>query len=260
MDTGQKGRMPVNERTVTPALLLDKVVKTYGPVRAVDGVSLAAQAGEFIALLGPNGAGKSTLFQLLSGLFLPDSGRIEVMGHDMSRDPVPALAGLGIVFQQPTLDLELTITANLLFHAGLHGMPRALAMARIDDELARLGLKDRAHAKAATLSGGNRRRVELARALLHKPQVLLMDEPTVGLDPASRSDLLKLLLSMRTERRVAILWATHLCDEVPDADRVIVLHRGKVLADTTPTQLVTSSGAATIEGAFLAMTGDKDQA
>jgi len=253
---GAKGRMPVNERTVTPALLLDKVVKTYGPVRAVDGVSLAAKAGEFIALLGPNGAGKSTLFQLLSGLFLPDSGRIEVMGHDMSRDPVPALAGLGIVFQQPTLDLELTVTANLLFHAGLHGMPRALAMARIDDELARLGLKDRAHAKTATLSGGNRRRIELARALLHKPQVLLMDEPTVRLDPASRSDLLKLLLTMRTERRVAILWATHLCDEVPDADRVIVLHRGKVLADTTPTQLVTSAGAATIEDAFLAMTGD----
>src|SRR5262244_86571 len=251
-----KGRMQVDERAVTPALLLDKVVKTYGPVRAVDGVSLVAQAGEFIALLGPNGTGKSTLFQLLSGLFLPDSGRIEVMGHDMSRDAVPALAELGIVFQQPTLDLELSVTANLLFHAGLHGMPRSVAKARIDEELIRLGLKDRAHDKTATLSGGNRRRVELARALLHKPRVLLMDEPTVGLDPASRADLLKLLLTMRTERRVAILWATHLCDEVPDADRVIVLHRGKVLADTTPTQLVTSAGAATIEDAFLAMTGD----
>src|SRR6266540_6145182 len=116
-------------------------------------VSLKAYPGEFIALLGPNGAGKSTLFQLLSGLFLPDSGRIEVMGHDMSRDPVPALAGLGIVFQQPTLDLELSVTANLLFHAGLHGMPRADAKARIGDELARLGLKDRADAKTATLSG-----------------------------------------------------------------------------------------------------------
>jgi len=238
-----------------PALLLHNVVKTYGPVRAVDGVSLTARAGEFIALLGPNGAGKSTLFQLLSGLFLPDSGRIEVMGHDMSRDPVPALAGLGIVFQQPTLDLELTVTANLLFHAGLHGMPRADAKARIADELERLHLADRAHAKAATLSGGNRRRLELARALLHRPRVLLMDEPTVGLDPASRGDLLRLLLTMRAERGVAILWATHLCDEVPDADRVIVLHRGKVLADTTPKELVASAGAASIEEAFLAMTG-----
>jgi ABC-2 type transport system ATP-binding protein len=238
-----------------PALRIDGVVKNYGALRALDGVSLTAQAGEFIALLGPNGAGKSTLFQLLSGLFLPDQGRIEVMGHDMARDPVPALAQLGIVFQQPTLDLELTVTANLMFHAGLHGMARAAAQARIDNELGRLGLKDRAHDKAGQLSGGNRRRVELARALMHEPRMLLMDEPTVGLDPASRIDLLKLLLSMRAERRVAVLWATHLCDEVADADRVIVLHRGKVLADTTPSQLVAAAEVATIEDAFLTMTG-----
>ena len=242
----------------TPALLLDRVVKSYGPVRAVDGVSFVAQPGEFIALLGPNGAGKTTLFQLLSGLFTADSGRIEVMGHDMARDPVPALARLGIVFQQPTLDLELSVTANLLFHAGLHGIPRAVAQAHIEKELARLGLAERAHDKTSQLSGGNRRRVELARALLHGPHLLLMDEATVGLDPQSRSDLLKLMLNMRAERAVAVLWATHLCDEVPDADRVIVLHRGKVLADTTPAKLIAASGSATIEEAFLAMTGRRD--
>ncbi len=245
----------MQERSDAPALLVDNVVKTYGAVRALDGVSLAARPGEFIALLGPNGAGKTTLFQLLSGLFAADSGRIEVMGHDIPRDPVPALARLGIVFQQPTLDLELSVTANLLFHAGLHGIPRAVAQPRIDRELSRLGLAERAHDKAAQLSGGNRRRIELARALLHEPRLLLMDEATVGLDPQSRGDLIKLILAMRTERAVAVLWATHLCDEVPDADRVVVLHRGKVLADTTPAKLVAAAGAATIEQAFLAMTG-----
>jgi len=245
----------MSERTDTPALLLRDVVKTYGPIRAVDGVSLEARPGELVALLGPNGAGKSTLFQLLSGLFAADSGRIEVMGHDMARDPVPALARLGIVFQQPTLDLELTVTANLMFHAGLHGIPHKEAEARIAHELARLGLAERANDKTAQLSGGNRRRVELARALLHEPRLLLMDEATVGLDPQSRSDLLALMLTMRRERGVAVLWATHLCDEVVDADRVVVLHKGKVLADTTPTALVASAGAASIEQAFLAMTG-----
>jgi ABC-2 type transport system ATP-binding protein len=242
-------------RAAAPALLLDNVVKTYGPVRAVDGVSLKAEAGEFIALLGPNGAGKTTLVKLLSGLFVADSGRIEVMGHDMSHDPVPALARLGIVFQQPTLDLELSVTANLFFHAGLHGIPRQVARARIERELARLGLIDRARDKTSQLSGGNRRRVELARALLHEPRLLLMDEATVGLDPQSRSDLIRLILAMRAERKVAVLWATHLCDEVPEADRVVVLHRGKVLADTTPAELVAKTGAATIEEAFLSMTG-----
>jgi ABC-2 type transport system ATP-binding protein len=237
-----------------PALLLEDVVKSYGAVRALDGISLRASGGEFVALLGPNGAGKTTLFQLLSGLFVPDGGRIAVMGHDMRRDPVPALAQLGIVFQQPTLDLELTVMGNLLFHAGLHGIPRAVAKARIEKELARLGLAGEAHRKVAQLSGGNRRRVELARALLHAPRLLLMDEPTVGLDPASRGDLLKLILALRAERSVAVLWATHLCDEVADADRVVVLHRGKVLADTTPAGLIASAGTATIEQAFLKLT------
>jgi len=238
-----------------PALRLREVVRTYGPVRAVDGVSLDVAASEFVALLGPNGAGKSTLFQLLSGLFTADSGHIEVMGHDMSRDPVPALAGLGIVFQQPTLDLELTVAHNLMFHAGLHGIARNQAKERVARELERLGLADAATKKTATLSGGNRRRVELARALLHDPKVLLMDEATVGLDPASRVDLRKLLLDLRQERGVAVLWSTHLCEEVADADRVVVLHKGKKLMDCPPAELLATTGQPTIEAAFLSLTG-----
>jgi ABC-2 type transport system ATP-binding protein len=244
----------------TPALRLEKVVHSYGAIKAINDVSLVAYPGEFVALLGPNGAGKSTLFQLLSGLFTPDSGRIEVMGQDMQRDPVPALAGLGIVFQQSTLDGELTVMANLLFHTGLHGMPKGLARERIARELARLGLSDSADKKVSTLSGGNKRRVELARALLHEPRLLLMDEPTVGLDPASRGDLLKLILAMCKERNVAVLWATHLCEEVVDADRVVVLHKGKVLRDTVPAALLADTGKATIEEAFLSLTGPQPAA
>lgn len=247
--------MSGSEAGSAPVLLVEKVEKKYGQIRALNGVSFAGRPGEFIALLGPNGAGKSTLFQLLSGLFTPDAGMIRVMGHNMLRDPVPALASLGIVFQQSTLDPELTVMANLLFHTGLHGMSRPLAKERINRELTRLGLADRANSKCGQLSGGNKRRVELARALLHEPSVLLMDEPTVGLDPASRSDLVKLMHTLKRERSVAVLWATHLCEEVEDADRIVVLHKGKVLKDTTPAALMADTGMPNIEEAFLSLTG-----
>lgn len=241
-------------------LSIDSVVRTYGPVKAVDGVSLEIKAGELVALLGPNGAGKSTLFQLLSGLFTPDAGRITIMGHDMARAPIPALAGLGIVFQQPTLDLELTVAGNLRFHAGLHGFSRGEADQRIGQVLARVGLTDAANTKVQNLSGGNRRRVELARALLHEPRLLLMDEATVGLDPASRTELLASIRELRTARSVAVLWATHLCEEVNGADRVVVMNRGRILKDTTPHELIASTGSKTVEEAFLKLTAPAERA
>lgn len=239
------------------ALRISDVSKSYGPVKALDTISFDVARGEFVALLGPNGAGKSTLFQMLSGLFVADSGRIVVDGHDMARDPVPALAGLGIVFQQPTLDLELTVAGNLHFHAGLHGLSRAEAGKRIARELANVGLSGSEHVKAATLSGGNRRKVELARALMHDVRILLMDEPTVGLDPASRADILRLVHALCNERKIAVLWATHLCEEVGGASRIVVLHNGHLLNDSTPDTFLARSGKPNIEAAFLDLTVKK---
>jgi ABC-2 type transport system ATP-binding protein len=230
---------------------------SYGPRKALNGATIALAEGEFAALLGPNGAGKTTLFQLLTGLFVADSGFIEVDGTDISRNAVPALSGIGVVFQQPTLDLDLSVAENLRFHASLHGIGGAEARRRVTYELERLNLADRADEKSRALSGGQRRRIELARALLHRPKVLLMDEPTVGLDPASRRDLLAYVLELRHERKMAILWATHLVDEAEQADRVVVLHRGSVLTSGSPQALVEETGKADLHDAFVALTGDE---
>lgn len=238
-----------------PALEVRGAVKAYGPRKALDGVDISVEAGEFAALLGPNGAGKTTLFQLLTGLFVADGGAIRIAGHDIRRNAVPALAGLGVVFQQPTLDLDMTVAGNLGFHASLHGIPGGEARRRIARGLERLKLADRAGDRARALSGGQRRRVELARALVHEPKLLLMDEPTVGLDPASRRALLDHVLELRDSRAMAILWATHLVDEAEKADRVIVLHKGGVVAEGAPAALVERSGEADLHDAFVAMTG-----
>ena len=240
-----------------PGAVLDarKVVKAYGPRKALDGIDLRVDAGEFVALLGPNGAGKTTLFQLLTGLFVPDGGAIAVDGCDIRRDAVPALAGLGVVFQQPTLDLDMTVAGNLRFHASLHGLSGAEARARTAENLSRLRLSERAGDRSRSLSGGQRRRVELARALVHRPKLLLMDEPTVGLDPASRRDLLDHVLELRDRRSMAILWATHLVDEAEAADRVVVLHRGRVVAEGAPPALLERTGKPSLHDAFVALTG-----
>src|SRR4051812_4460659 len=229
--------------------------KRYGRAGGLDGVSLQVAPGEMVALLGPNGAGKTTLFQLLTGLFVADSGSVEVLGADMRRDPVRALSQLGVVFQQPALDLNLSVRASLRFHADLHGIPGAVSRPRIDALLARFGLAEAAGKPARELSGGNRRKVELLRALLHEPRVLLMDEATVGLDPASRAQLLDEVLQARSERGLGVLWATHLVDEAERAQRVVVLHKGKVLWDGEARGLCEQQGVPTLQGAFLKLTG-----
>jgi len=236
------------------ALCCEAVRKSYGSQTALDGVSLDVRRGEFVALLGPNGAGKTTLFQILSGLFVADAGQVTVMGADMRRQPVRALARLGIVFQQPAIDLDLSVLANLRFHAGLHGLPRSIAAPRIARLLEDFGLAARSAAPVRELSGGNRRKVELARALLHEPAVLLMDEPTVGLDPASRAQIVTDARRLAAQGQAGVLWATHLVQEAEQADRLIVLHRGAVRFDGPPAALCTAAGSDSLERAFLALT------
>lgn len=194
-------------------------------------LDLTVEPGEFVAVLGPNGAGKSTLLQLLTGLFTPDQGTISVLGHDMRSHPARALAGLGVVFQQSSLDLDLSVMANLLFHTDLHGIPRAVARERIAEHLTAIDLQGQTQATVRSLSGGTRRKVELVRALLHRPRVLLMDEATVGLDPASREQLLETVRSLCREQGLAALWATHLIEEVKTADRLLLLQQGTVRFD-----------------------------
>jgi ABC-2 type transport system ATP-binding protein len=213
-------------------------------------VSLTVRLGEFVALLGPNGAGKSTLIQILSGLFVADEGDLSLLGFDIRQDAPKALAGLGVVFQQASLDLDLSVRANLLFHTDLHGLPRTVAHERIAAGLAQHGLEGQGDAAVRALSGGNRRKVELIRALLHKPKFLLMDEATVGLDPASRHDLMRSVEALARSGEVAVLWTTHLVDEVVNADRVLVLNQGQIAFDGVPADLITQSGEATLEQAF----------
>ena len=235
-------------------LEVDQVGKSYATRKALDQVSLSVAAGEFVALLGPNGAGKTTLFQLASGLFVADTGRILIEGWDMRKDAVAALAGVGVVFQQPTLDLDLSVRANLRFHARLHGISRGRAASRIREELERLDLLDRGDEVCRALSGGIRRRVELARALLHEPRLLLMDEATVGLDPASRRGLVDYVHGLCATRELGVLWATHLVDEAERASRVVVLHRGRLLCQGPPQALLEQTGEASLADAFLKLT------
>lgn len=233
------------------------LLKRYGARLALDRVSLTLHAGEWVALLGPNGAGKSTLFSLLTGLFAADEGEIVIGGHDLKQSPARALRDIGVVFQQQALDLDLSVQLNLRFHAALHGLLGTLAKARIDAALAAHGLGADRHRAVRELSGGNRRKVELARAMLHAPRVLLMDEPTAGLDPRSRHELLQAVEADVRERGSAVLWATHLVEEAALAQRVLVLHQGRLLADGPPAAVAAELGGGTLEQAFLRATAPR---
>ena len=239
----------------TPALAVAGVSHSFGRVRALDAVSFEVLPGSFTVLLGQNGAGKTTLFSLITRLYNTRHGGIRVYGYDIQRQPSEALARIGAVFQQRSLDLDLTIAQNLRYHAALHGLSRREAASRLKTELDRQGLLDRIDVKARQLSGGQMRRVELAQALLHRPRLLLLDEPTVGLDIGSRQGLVDHVRHLCRTESIGVLWATHLIDEVGAEDQVIVLHKGRVLADGDTAAVTRDAGAASIRDAFGKLTG-----
>ena len=238
-----------------PALLVEGLSHSYGARKALDEVGFAVPQSRFAALLGLNGAGKTTLFSLVTRLFNVRRGRIAVLGHDVERTPGEALRRLGVVFQARTLDLDLSVTENLLYHAALHGISAKAARARAQEVLADVELSERARDKARALSGGQMRRVEIARALLHRPQLLVLDEPTVGLDVASKAAILSQVRRLVRDRGVAVLWATHLLDEIEGEDEVVVLHRGRVVARGQADAIVAEHSAADLRSAFVALTG-----
>ena len=240
---------------IIPAIAVNGVSHAYGTRKALADVSLIVPASRFTALLGLNGAGKTTLFSLITRLYDTQQGSIDVLGHRVSRDPGEALRLLGVVFQARTLDLDITVMDNLLYHAALHGIGSRQARQRAQAVLADIDLADRAREQVRKLSGGQMRRVEIARALLHQPRVLVLDEPTVGLDVASKSAIVRQVRGLVRDRGVAVLWATHLLDEVMPSDAVVVLHRGRVLAAGDFADVVTSAGATDMRSAFITLTG-----
>ncbi|HWF97708.1 MAG TPA: ABC transporter ATP-binding protein [Steroidobacteraceae bacterium] len=244
-------------RPEAPPLVVEGLSHAFGPRQALCEVSFELDRGDRTVLLGLNGAGKTTLFSLITRLYNHRGGSIRIFGWEIKQNPSEALARLGVVFQLPTLDPDLSVAQNLFYHAALHGLPRREAAARITREIERVGLTERMHEKARTLSGGQRRRVEIARALIHRPKMLLLDEATVGLDIASRQFLLDHVRMLCREEGLAVLWATHLIDEVDSEARVIVLHKGRILAKGPVPEVIRQADAASIREAFDRLTGER---
>jgi ABC-2 type transport system ATP-binding protein len=221
-----------------PAVIsVQELRHTYGERRALDGVSFDVFPAEIFGLLGPNGSGKTTMFRILSTLMLPGSGHAVIMGFDAAKQPDELRKQIGVVFQAPSIDVKLTATENLRHVGHLYGLKGQQLTARITETLSRVGLLDRANEAAETFSGGMQRRLELAKGLLHRPSVLLLDEPTTGLDPGARRDLWQYLAQLRDEQRVTVIVTTHLMEEAERCDRLAILSEGHLVALGTPTEL-----------------------
>ncbi len=240
-----------------PVLSLRDVRKSYKKNEALKGVSLEIGRGEIVGLLGPNGAGKSTLFQIASGLFAPDGGEVELFGLNYRQNASEILGRLGVVFQSRSLDLDMTVKANLKFHGNLFGLSGKALDARIAEAAALFEVTDLVDKPVRTLSGGNQRRIEIVRALINAPDLLLMDEPSVGLDPTTRKLLVKHVHEVRAQHQTSILWATHLVEEVEHADRIALIVSGQIIRIGTPAELLAAADADNLTDAYIALTGVK---
>ena len=238
----------------TAALSIDDLSFSYSGKKALDRIGFEVKSSECTILLGPNGAGKSTLFSLITRLYDSRHGKIQLCGYDVKKETRLALGKLGVVFQQTTLDLDLTVMQNLRYHTALHGMGRKLANQRIQQELERLNMYDRRSEKIRQLNGGHRRRVEIARALLHKPALLLLDEPTVGLDMPSRQSIVEHVHRLAAEHDLAVLWATHLVDEIYSDDQLIILHKGQIKAKGSVDEVKQVTNTSSVNEAFKQLT------
>lgn len=240
---------------MAPVLSLADVSKSYGRTRALHRLSLQLQPSEIVGLLGPNGAGKSTLFQVAAGLFAPDKGEVELFGLGYAGHASEILSRLGVVFQARSIDLDMSVRANLIFHGQLFGLSGATLQGRIDEVAQLLDLGSLLKNPVRTLSGGNQRRVEIARALINSPDLLLMDEPSTGLDATTRRMLIAHIGEVRRLKGTTILWATHIVEEVEEADRIAVIAKGEILAVASPAELLARTGAQSLTDAYIALTG-----
>lgn len=229
-----------------PAIIVSHLSHCYGQRRALDDLSIQIQRGEIFAFLGPNGGGKTTLFRILSTLLPCPRETVRVLGHDLATEAAVVRACIGVVFQAPSLDKKLTVSENMRHQAALYGVRGATLRQREQQLLEQFGLTDRARELTEKLSGGLRRRVELAKGMIHQPRLLLLDEPSTGLDPGARSDLWKYLELLQRDFGVTVVMTTHLLEEAEKADRIAILHQGRLVASDTPGALRATVGGDSI--------------
>ena len=242
------------------AISVEGVSYFYGDRQALDDVSFQVMPGDFTALLGANGAGKSTLLSLITRLFDTGIGKINIDGRSFQEAGSAALAPLGVVFQQTTLDLDLTVRQNLNYFARLRGLSPRVMTQRIEETLSALDMFERVEERVRDLNGGHRRRVEIARALLHEPKLLLLDEPTVGLDIQTRRVIVEHVHQLVASKNIAVLWTTHLMDEIYDEDQLLVLDQGKIVEQGLVSDVLSRLNAPSVEAAFQTLIeGEKER-